>query len=243
MTKPENIDSIMRRLNKLLALAEGNANEHESAAAAMQAAKIMERYRIEHTDLYLAKFQDDDEFDSVLVGGSTKTYKWVGFTATAVAKLLGVRVHSVQKYENGKKVKYIRFQGFKEDVKVAEWTFNYLCQNIKNAGEQYRIQNPGCGLSATNTFRQGMSIKISNRVNEYLEQQKRERSGTSSGTALEIAKDAAVTQRFGPNQFRRSRVSYRDEHAMNAGMDAGNKVDIFRRGLTRDNDSSTLALN
>lgn len=45
------LDAVIRRVQKLLAIAQDDrANEHEAAAAAAQAEKLMRKFQIDHTD-------------------------------------------------------------------------------------------------------------------------------------------------------------------------------------------------
>lgn len=238
---PENMDSILRRCNKLLAVAEGNANENESAAAAAMVAKIMQKYRIENSDLYLAKFKEEDQFDTVTGEPITRLFKWMSYLSYSVSLLYGVKVTLVAVgRKNRRIVKALRFQGFKEDVQVAQWTLEYLSNTIINASAEYLRENPGVGLAATDSFRQGMSIKIQTRIKEYVQESKKEAVGT--GRDLIIAKDAAVEEMFGKQKVRTSSASLTDQYAALAGASAGDKVDIFRRGLTASQSDSQLRL-
>lgn len=238
---PENMDAILRRCNKMLAIAEGSANENESAAAAAMVAKIMQKYRIENSDLYLAKFKDEAEFDSWESEPTARLFKWVNFVSTSIAMLYGVRATIVQKRVAPRKtVKVIRFQGFKEDVQVATWTFEYLTNTILNVSKKFHADNPKVGLSGTDSFRQAMSSRIQTRIKEHLEQQKQEESVT--GRELVLAKDNAVSDKFGDNKFRTVASQITDRNAYSAGSAAGDKVDIFRRGLPASQSDAQLRL-
>ena len=64
METPQEVsDDVLRRVQKLLALASDNrANQNEASAAADMAERLMHKYQIEHQDVIIAALKRDDEF-------------------------------------------------------------------------------------------------------------------------------------------------------------------------------------
>lgn len=61
MTQPENLEGVLRRIQKLLAIAnDSRANPEEAAAAASMAHKIMQKYQIDHTEVIMAEINRGD---------------------------------------------------------------------------------------------------------------------------------------------------------------------------------------
>lgn len=247
---PENMDSILRRVKKLLAMAEdGRGNPEEAAAAASMAAKIMRKFQLEHSDVIISDLNKGEGMSEDWIVGTSSTDGraktvpgWVQWMAVALAKVHDLRVSLTRVPAGQPKAGdgCIRFAGFSSDVQVASWTLSYLVSTVNRLTDGYRktvdYQLKGRGSSAA--FRDGAASGIC----KLILASKAEEVQTSTGTALVVAKSRAVAERFGENKFKDSKKNIRDTAAYGAGYQAGQKVDVNRRGLGSSAPSADAAL-
>ena len=247
---PENMDSILRRVQKLLAMAADNrGNPEETAAAASMAAKIMRKYQLEHSDVIIASLNKGEGMaEDWIVGtsstdGRAKTVPgWVQWMAVALAKVHDLRV-SQTRVPAGKPQAgdgCIRFAGFASDVQVASWTLAYLVAQVNRLTDGYRktIEYQIKGRKSSAAFRDGVASGIC----KLILASKAEEVQTSSGTALVVAKSRAVAEHFGENKFTKSKKDIKDARAYAAGYEAGQKVDVNRRAVGSTANSGALRI-
>jgi hypothetical protein len=245
------LESVIRRITKLLAIAQDDrANPNEASAAAGQAEKLMRKFQLDSADLLIRSLKAGDDMetqdcraDAITNGTKAKTIPpWAGFLAVAVAKLCDVGAQSVDHDSYGRAV---RFFGYKDDVRLAKWIFDYLIQNINKLAFAYRstddyIRN-GRGVLAD--YRKGVVQGIITQINQQIAEKKAEMDRTATGRELMIVKQNAITARFG-NVFKTKRTSAgaRRADSYHNGYTDGRKVDINRRGVENSNPSPTLRI-
>jgi hypothetical protein len=237
MTEETNLESTMRRVRKLLAIAEDSRGDpNECAAAARMAESIMRKYQIEHADVIAAELQTADAFDSADVGSSLdpeaaskESSGWAGILAVYVADLYDCQARFERTPHYGKT---IRFSGYKVDVEVARQTYVFIVNNMAAASRQYLRENRWAGRKEGNSFRMGYILGAGQNIKALIAEKKAEMYQASSSRALVIAKDRAVAAHFGSVNYRagKSRVSYQSD-AYSSGRDAGSKLDVGRRGV------------
>lgn len=237
----EDKDSIMRRVRKLLAIAEdGRANPHEAASAAAMASKIMRKYQLEHADLVLVELRSGTEVNTEEVKATAKTNgtpvkevpPWASWIGLQVARLndCGCRLgHSAV----GEKV--VRFYGYSSDTKVAAYMFSYLvdtvnrlCREFIKTSEDYRVY----GRRVVNGYRQGVAQGIVDTLKKEIAAKQAEEATPSSGTSLVVVKKEAVVEKFG-NVYgeRRGTTKVSRGESFSAGFRDGQQVTV-RKGVT-----------
>ena len=101
----ENKESILRRIQKLLAIAsDDRADPNEAAAAAGMAEKVMRKYQIDHAELIMTSLKQGHDLGTEDVIASAKTNgtkvlkvpAWAGWIAVAVSRSSGAFVAGVQ---------------------------------------------------------------------------------------------------------------------------------------------------
>lgn len=241
MSDKENLDAVMRRIEKLLAIAscEG-ANPNEAAAAAGMAERIMRKFQLEHSDIIKASLLRGDDMEDEVVIASAKTNGtriervpvWAQIIASAISDLCEVGI----RYGVGKAPKFhigVRFFGFSSDVKMAAWMYSYLtgvvnslCIEFKNS-PSYKWK----GRSAMNDYRFGVSSGISMAIRKLISEKEFEK--VSTGTDLVIIKKNAIAERFGKSA---NTKEVRDKNGEDVvkGIRDGVKVDLNCRGLEVD---------
>lgn len=119
----DKLDSIIRKIKGLMALAEDNANEDEAQSAFVMAQKLMMKYNIEQSEI-----EDKIDTSSIIQGQATayKTIFWQEkLLANIVAENFRVKFYYNNKRFNGekKRKRTIMFYGLEQDVKIAKEMF------------------------------------------------------------------------------------------------------------------------
>lgn len=205
----ENLDAIMRRIQKLLAIANHERSDvNEAAAAAAMAEKIMRKYQLENSDIIinsLTNAADDSLTEEAFIltaktnGTPVKAIAtWANWIATEVALLHDCRVF-IRKVRTGEAS--IHYCGYVADVAIAKHTalyltatINRLCNDFKKT-EAYQTN----GRASLNSYRQGVAVGVVVLLQDFRKAKKSQT--TSTGTSLVLAKAAAVEAKYGKNQI------------------------------------------
>ena len=246
----ENKESILRRIQKLLAIAgDDRADPNEAAAAAGMAEKVMRKYQIDHAELIMDGLKQGHELGTEDVIASAKTNgtkvkkvpAWAGWIAVAVSRFTECSA-SIVTTSSGEKA--VRFYGFVEDVKLASWTFSYLVATTNRLVTAYKATEDYAhgGRAVLNSYRQGVATGIVKALKELTEKKAQETKASSAGSALVVAKAQAIAEAYGNHPTRRAKVNInRESGAFAAGVQDGRAVDVGRRAVTGST-SSTLRL-
>lgn len=237
-TNTNDIENIKRRIAKLLAIAgDARANPNEAAAAAGQAEKIMRKFQLEHADLITVELRKGEAMataDSVANAKTNKTLAkevppWASFLAVQVGRFnhCGARIATTEKGEA-----CVRFFGYKADVELCKWMFDYLVATINRLAEEYKwsedyINN---GRSVLTAYRRGVAMGINSAIRKL--EREREQEMTSTGTSLMVVKQDAIVAKFG-NVFKTKRATTvnRSGEAFSSGFTDGKNVDVGRRAV------------
>lgn len=247
--RPDNLESVMRRVQKLLAIAgDDRANPAEAAAAAAQAERIMRKFQIEHADITMAELKRADSFAEELVGTSmdpdakSRTVTtWSTWLAGAIGKL-----HDCRPFAGwtANLERCIGYQGFAADAKVARWTHIYIVNALARACKDYGAQLgavPG-KRSKMESFRRGFILAVVQALEKAYEL-KRAETAAGESRALVVVKAEAVQQHFGDMRKGRKRE---DEKPRTAsffdGVREGKKLDVNARAVESSAGVSQLAL-
>jgi hypothetical protein len=247
---PENLASVMRRIEKLLAIAQvDRANPEEASAAAGMAERIMRKYQLEHADVIMASLKagnDMGEMDCIATAktNGTKVLEvplWASWLALQVARVNDCGAKIVRT-ANGEKA--VRFYGFKSDAQVAGYTFNYLvattnrlCKEFLKS-EAYQTE----GRRAVNSYRQGVSMGILSNLKKMVVEKLTEMKAATGGNQLMVLKESAIVEHYGQMKVSKvSRTSVNRDDSFSSGVRDGNSVDVNRRGV-EGGDSSVKKL-
>jgi Protein of unknown function (DUF2786) len=221
------LSKIKERIAKMLAKADNNTNEHEAAAAAQMARKLMDKYQIDEIDI--GAITDGQQFGEEL---SDETYKympkWKNILSVAIGRYNDCEsdavTHSGDTYQ-------IRWMGFKDDVKIAKQMYNYLCAVIDQCTSVYMRDQGYTRYNARvgTVFKEAMAARLCSRLREMTKEREAEAT-TATGTSLIVVKSTAVAEYFGEVKY--GEVKYKapskpDELiAAVAGQAAGEKAAI-----------------
>lgn len=249
-----NKEAVLRRVQKLLAIAQDSrANEHEALAAARQAETIMRRYQIDHADVIATSLKRGDDLateDVVVTAKDNGTPvervpSWCSFLAVKIGELhdCPIRFAGVQTAKGYEQA--VRFHGYSADVKVAGWMLQYLVDTVNRLCKEYR-KHPRYvdgGRSVMNAYRHGVVNSILRSIDQLIAEKAAEMQQAVASRALVVVKAQAIQERFGEFKYRKSKTSLSDANAFHDGMHDGSKVDVRRRAVGHDAANPTLHLN
>lgn len=235
MSNPD-LEGVMRRIQKLLAIAgDDRADPAEAAAAAGMAERIMAKYQLAHEDIIVQALRQGDDLSTADCVASAKTNgtkviqvpPWANWLATRVAQLndCGARLVITASGDRG-----IRFYGYSADVQVAKWMYDYLVATTLRLCRQYKVSDAYLreGRQGINSYRQGVSTGISSSISKAIAAKKEE--ARSTGTALVLVKAGAITQKYGEVfSTKKGKTSVSAGNSYSAGMADGKKVWLAHR--------------
>lgn len=249
-------ESVIRRIQKLLAIANDNrANEHEAAAAAGQAEKLMRKFNVDFAqeiaaDVRKGHGENMTTADVVATAKDNGTPServpgWAQWIAVAVADMHDCGARSQYTITSKGQEACIRFYGYATDVKVAAWTYEYLIKTVNALCKRFR-KDPryiAGGRVVMNSYRNGMATGILNTIKAITEERHREQQQEVASRALVVVKQHAITEKFGEFKYEsRESVARFDASAFHSGREAGKQIDVTRRAIgSQPGDAEKLA--
>jgi hypothetical protein len=235
----ENLESVKRRVQKLLAIAEHERSDpNEAAAAAGMAEKIMRKYQLDYADVIMAALKKGDDLSTADIvctaktnGTKTKTVSpWVGMLAVAVANLneCGCKAGWTETSEA-----CVRFFGYTADVQLSSWTLGYLVETTNRLCNEYKKTEDYAigGRQVLNGYRQGVSIGIVQSL-KALTKAKKAEIQTSTGTSLMVVKQDAIAAKYGEFKTRAAKSNVSRGESFFHGLQDGRQVNVSQRPLT-----------
>lgn len=213
----DDMERVIERVRKMLAMANDKANIHESAVAAAMAEKLMRKYNLDMSDVEIAELGAKDvnqEFE--WTGGKTKA--WQEWIAVAAAKLYDCEVT----YTGHKLNQGLAFRGVGPDPTVAAETFKYLRnETLRLAKIMVR------GRKELNSFYAGCGDMLARRLQELKQERDNEFARSATGTSLVVRKQDLIAQVYGQTRYGRAgSYSPSDAQAFYAGREAGKGVNL-----------------
>lgn len=232
------MNAVLRRVQKLLAIAQdGRGDPNEAAAAAQQAENLMRKFNIEHSDLLTQRIERmEQEWATADVSPNMKrddpsrpplrrVPPWAGWLGFRCAKLNDCEL----RYAHTPAGVVVRFYGTKEDVQVAAWMFDCIAGQMISAARAWQRRAPRTKADS-DSYRKGFILSVCKRLKELADERLREYA--SAGSALVVVKSDAIARHFGAFNYgaaRKSAVS--EQGAFLAGRLDGERADIHRRGV------------
>lgn len=133
----EKMESMIKKIQGLLALASDNTNEAEAQSAFVMAQKLMIKYNIE-----LSEIEGTEDVSNVTQGQATayKTVNWQEkMLASIIAENFRVKhyYNSRYVYGSGRRKKCIMFFGLEQDVKIAKEIFVLASDILENYAKKF----------------------------------------------------------------------------------------------------------
>lgn len=250
----EQLDKIKERIAKLMAMAKDASSPNEAAIAAQRARALMDKYQLDEYDISEAA---PDVFDTQDV---TRAFAAIPFHMDILSVAVALyndcqcffltrrmdykmesKAHQNAKTGSGATKAYgkaVNFRGYKRDVELAKMMFDNLCQNIDALCKAYMKENyPGrYNVRIGGEYKAAAARALCAKFREMTKE--RESLTYSTGTALVVAKAAAVQAEFGEikyiNKSKSSSVAdyesqVENDRARAAGYRDGQKIEIIKR--------------
>lgn len=223
-------EKVMKRIRKMLKMAEGKGNANEAGVAASMAEKLMRKYNLSHADVEL---QDLDE-DSIIAHESKIKYgaripTWVGALIVSTAQLHDCEAKYQINMFNGRAKKVVTFLGERADVIVAAWVFEYLNKEIRRLANNFKAEH-GVGRREADAFRKGAAVEVNAMLRRMLNEKETELQSHSTGKELMIVKRSLVQQKFNVKYGKAGTMNLGDQFASEMGRRAGRAINI-RKGI------------
>ncbi len=163
MSNNKDIDKIIQRIRKCLALS-SSSNPNEAAAALRQAQKLMERFGVTEDQVKMADVKES----ASSAGRTAKTPPlWITSLATTVSKAFCVsQFYNARRFETGQFV----FVGVGPAAEVAGYTFTVLRRKCASARDQYYRRLRGRRASRirrADAYAWGWVVAVSAKVQEF----------------------------------------------------------------------------
>lgn len=128
----ENMEKILSKVDRLLALAdlEKNPNEHEAIAASMKAQELLAKYNLSLADIKGEQEEEEIEHVCADIKQSQGSVKWKALLGTVISENYRCKF-----YRAGNE-RFI-FYGFKTDAVIARRVFIYLVNVCSKLGKTY----------------------------------------------------------------------------------------------------------
>jgi hypothetical protein len=220
-------DSIVDKIKKLLALADGNQNEHEREVAMQFAMDLLAKHNL--TMLHVQSSMLDLKTDEVKA--DFKLEPWVRMVLKAACKLYYTEYYMTVSYNSrGQKERTPIFVGTQENIAVTIDMSAWLLDSIRLESNRLYKHN-----FERRSFRLGASHRILERAIEMLEAEKTVQA-TSTGTSLMVLRNQLERNnqehldKLKLNPFR-GRSTYSDRGAYVDGQKYGGKVVLRQDGV------------
>ena len=231
---PEEKESILKRIQKLLKMSiENGASENEAMLAADKAQKLLQEHNLSISDL-----KDEDQvepMDSEDV--EVDRDLWKGYIRNSTAKLYFCKTYTTMKLDRHyKRIKVITFVGRKSNRLVATEMCKYFINTIERLTAEEFKAVPGSRASInkmSHAFKQGAANRLSKRliekyneiVPDYIPQ------GNPDGLpVLYKNEQMAITKWLEQKGIRlrssKSRMSIRDRVAYSRGSEKANGIGL-----------------
>lgn len=218
-------ETLLQKIKKLLALAEGNANDHEREVAMQFAMDLLAKH-----NLTLSEIQDID------LDNQTNEYpinlrmeKWITCLLQGVCTLYYTRFYEeVTRDWYGRRKSFPVLVGTRENVDVTIEVMSWLMNSIR-LESNYLYRDP----YERRSFRLGAAEKVWDRAEEIIEKEKNNTAHSGTGNLMVLRnKLESANERYmdklNLTQVKR-RASYIDPDAYSKGTDFGNEIGLDRR--------------
>ena len=245
----DDLESVYRRIQKLLAIAaDSRGNPQEAASAAAMAHRTMLKYQISEGDVLVQKLRaGEDMGEDVFVSrvGASKIARrgvprFANLICLQVARMTQTRVTLSSAETDIGHEACIKFMGFLPDVKIAVYTMSYLQGEVMRLRREFFTSSTYklLGRSSVRSYVNGVALGIVSVLRAVCEEQEAQsRAPSSDSHALVMAKTSIVSERYGSQKSRS--FNARTNHVTSMGYADGNRVQMHS-GLEQTEDSTLM---
>ncbi|MCA9637304.1 MAG: DUF2786 domain-containing protein [Myxococcales bacterium] len=232
-------EKILGRVSKLLRMARGRANEHESAVAAATAERLMREHQIEQSEVVLEDLAHGAAIEARDAGTWRRCPEWQGLLAVATARLFDCEVERCEHAQlDGHET--LRFYGYAADTIAAKWTFEYLVEEIGRRFDRF-CEERGIAenerRAALRDYRMGavhsVLVTLAEASAAKLAQQAHPDPEGACSALLAQRKAAAIREIFGDFDYAPTPLAEGSAEAFLHGRRDGSRIKV-RRSIERD---------
>jgi hypothetical protein len=239
MSMTAEMEKVMKRVQKLLNLADGNQNENEAQAALLKAQKMMAENNISMSDVNLLDTTPKKE-----VGEASGAWMKIQWFHKAVASVIADNFRCYWFYRSWNGKSKLVFMGLKADAELAQMMFDFAILAVEyNADEYVKEQrqlryirdSKGIKTDYMKGFIRGLSEKFKEQSKMKVQQETTDEQGVTTtkevSMALVLVKDDALVEAHKAMKLRKGsttqggRTSAGDTGAYNAGKEKGKKFE------------------
>ena len=230
-------EKMLRRAKKLLALAD-SSNEFEAALALEKAKKLAQQYHLDH---HLSG--EPGSYISVMICHKKKKVElWTSLLACLLTDHFKVKVVHTSLYDAQDLTTYKSFEvmGLRHHVKIAEYIYWFVCNNIKGLWNDFSSRSGKRGIRNRNQFFQGLIAGLSEQLSR-LQSEKKEPPASSARAKGMILIEANRLAGFVRERYPRLRSGsvksgIWDRDSYEAGKNSGHKLNLYG-GISQKNGS------
>ena len=241
MSNNPELDKILDRVQKLLALANNNPSAEEAATAAAHAASLMAKYSLDTADLQARDLKKGAKVTNAVTEDASayieKIPLWYNSLVTGLSQVLGC-VSAITRQDG---YLFMRVYGLESDVMVTKWLAGYLTEQINRlAGEAWQDaaqeikmreqRSPWASerMRYKNQYRQGAVTAVLERVREvYAPPPETTEVQLASANALMVVKQDLIRQER-PDLPTPNTAKYRITGASDRGARDSERVSVNR---------------
>lgn len=219
------INSIIDKVQKLLALSKSN-NANEAAAAAAAANKLIDQYRLSEADILTVDAEPDplmEELEPVYKTG--RVVPWKNNLAIALARHYGCAIFNDVSKPYGRKISQYKLVGRSSDIKIVKYMFNWLSMECQRLCESEAY---GKGKIFAQSYCQGFVAGVNQQLAMSREEVKKQASSQAI-VKLDARLDEAndyLNQLHNLKKSGSASVARINSHAYDAGMNRGKAVHL-----------------
>ena len=225
-TNTESMEDVIRKIKKLLALANDGVNSEETDTAMLLAQKMMAKHSISMKDVEYGK-----EKEKTVIQGDGTAYTKLQWWMKSLSNIIAdnFRCYSFIRHGYGKTK--VVFMGLDDDVEIAKMIYDFAVSAIKHYSNQYvKIRGISGDRATTIAVKNDyISGYMDGLRAKFKEQVQKEEFG------LVLVKDALVVQEHSKMKFSNARPSTRstsgDAKARQRGFADGKKFSHGNRGI------------
>lgn len=274
----------LEKIKKLLALArDGRGNLQEAETALRQAQALMRKYSIDESEAIGQELEVDGDalmreyasYGKRTAGSKSvkQMPRYTGFVAWGIGKLYDCNVLKVNRYDpvtHQPIGEFILFAGYRMDVQVACWTFEYLCEcvergyrnfeaavrnrDLKVLTEEFAINTwdledlyGSTKLERRGGFRRMMGLTLQRRLLELKKErdahmkQQAEAINKAGALVVQDRKLQLIREKFGEVEGKKARAKTSNPAAA-AGHAEGQRTNLISNPIEGGRSSPTPAL-
>ncbi|NBW58605.1 DUF2786 domain-containing protein [bacterium] len=220
-----NINSIIDKVQKLLALSK-SSNANEAAAAAAAANKLIDQYRLSEADISTSDNESDPlirDNDPVYTTG--RIVPWKSNLIIYLAKHYGCAIFNDVAKPNGRKYSQYKLVGRSSDIKITKYMFSWLSMECQRLCESDAY---GKGKVFTQSYCQGFVAGVNQQLSQSREEVKKQASSSAIikiDARLDEANDY-MNSLYNLKKAPTSSVARINPNAYDAGLNRGKSIHL-----------------